>query len=175
MRWAPEALLFTEMVNANGLSNGQWNHKINELSKEKGPAPIFLEEFAVTKNMLKERPEMINDGWQVGDKIPGRILHAKYSRYMRKIAEIEPELVAKLSEVGARFTHHSSIAPTGTISLSIGNNVSNGIEPSFAHHYFRNVIREKKKTKEKVDVYSFELLYYINLVDPKNDLEAAKQ
>jgi ribonucleoside-diphosphate reductase alpha chain len=33
---------------------------------------------------------------------------------------------------GARFTHHSSIAPTGTISLSLANNASNGIEPSFA-------------------------------------------
>ena len=65
-----------------------------------------------------------------------------------------------LAEVGARFTHHSSIAPTGTISLSLANNASNGIEPSFAHHYFRNVIRQGKKTKEKVDVFSFELLAY---------------
>ena len=63
-------------------------------------------------------------------------------------------------EHGARFTHHSSIAPTGTISLSLANNASNGIEPSFAHHYFRNVIREGKKSKEKVDVFSFELLAY---------------
>ena len=30
----------------------------------------------------------------------------------------------------------------------------NGIEPSFAHHYSRNVIREGKKSKEKVDVWS---------------------
>ena len=61
---------------------------------------------------------------------------------------------------GARFTHHSSIAPTGTISLSLANNASNGIEPSFAHHYSRNVIREGRKSKEKVDVFSFELLAY---------------
>src|SRR3546814_2377902 len=54
-----------------------------------------------------------------------------------------------LAEHGARFTHHSSIAPTGTISLSLANNASNGIEPSFAHHYSRNVIREGKKSKEK--------------------------
>ena len=94
---------------------------------------------------------------------------------MQKIAEIEPELVEELSEIGARFTHHSSIAPTGTISLSIGNNVSNGIEPSFDHHYFRNVIREKKKTKEKVDVYSFELLSYMHLVNPNVDHEAGSE
>ena len=70
-----------------------------------------------------------------------------------------------LAESGARFTHHTSIAPTGTISLSLANNASNGIEPSFAHHYARNVIREGRKTKEKVDVYSFELLAYRELID----------
>ncbi|KPK38226.1 MAG: NrdJa, partial [Gammaproteobacteria bacterium SG8_47] len=69
------------------------------------------------------------------------------------------------AEVGARFTHHSSIAPTGTISLSLANNASNGIEPSFAHHYFRNVIREGRKTKEKVAVYSYELLAYRELIN----------
>jgi ribonucleoside-diphosphate reductase alpha chain len=50
--------------------------------------------------------------------------------------------------------------------LSLANNASNGIEPSFAHHYFRNVIRQGKKTKEKVDVFSFELLAYRDMVDP---------
>jgi ribonucleoside-diphosphate reductase alpha chain len=79
-------------------------------------------------------------------------------------------LIDELAEVGARFTHHSSIAPTGTISLSLANNASNGIEPSFAHHYSRNVIREGKKTKEKIDVYSFELLAYRTLVDPEEQL-----
>jgi ribonucleoside-diphosphate reductase alpha chain len=88
---------------------------------------------------------------------------------MQQLAGIEPELAKELAETGARFTHHSSIAPTGTISLSLANNASNGIEPSFAHHYFRNVIREGRKTKEKVDVYSFELLAYRELVNPQAD------
>jgi ribonucleoside-diphosphate reductase alpha chain len=116
--------------------------------------------------MLRQRPEMARDGWQVGDTIPGRKLHASYSRYMQKIAEAEPELVEQIATEGCRFTHHSSIAPTGTISLSLANNASNGIEPSFAHHYSRNVIREGKKSKEKVDVYSFELLAYRAMVNP---------
>ena len=123
------------------------------------------ESFEVTEEMLRKRPEMRDDGYQVGDKVPGRILHAKYSRYMQRIAAENPELVEKLAEQGARFTHHSSIAPTGTISLSLANNASNGIEPSFAHHYFRNVIRQGKKTKEKVDVFSFELLAYRAMID----------
>ncbi|AMN45737.1 ribonucleoside-diphosphate reductase alpha chain [Steroidobacter denitrificans] len=137
------------------------------LAREKGAAPILLEEFEVTQEMLHKRPEMARDGWRVGQTIPGRILHAKYSRYMQRVAEAAPELVDELAEVGARFTHHSSIAPTGTISLSLANNASNGIEPSFAHHYFRNVIREGKKSKEKIDVFSFELLAYRELINPR--------
>jgi ribonucleoside-diphosphate reductase alpha chain len=138
-----------------------------DLAREKGPAPIMNEEFTVTREMLRKRPEMFKDGWRVGAKIAGRVLHARYSRYMQRIAEASPELVDELAEVGARFTHHTSIAPTGTISLSLANNASNGIEPSFAHHYFRNVIREGKKSKEKVDVFSFELLAYRELVNPR--------
>jgi ribonucleoside-diphosphate reductase alpha chain len=137
------------------------------LAREKGPAPIMNEEFTVTPEMLRQRPEMVKDGWRVGAKIAGRVLHARYSRYMQRIAEAAPELVDELAEVGARFTHHSSIAPTGTISLSLANNASNGIEPSFAHHYFRNVIREGKKSKEKIDVFSFELLAYRELVNQR--------
>jgi len=137
-----------------------------DLAREKGPAPILMEEFTVTADILRKRPEMAADGWKAGDQIPGRILHARYSRYMQRVAEVAPELVKDLERVGARFTHHSSIAPTGTISLSLANNASNGIEPSFAHHYFRNVIREGKKSKEKVEVLSYELLAYRQLVSP---------
>jgi ribonucleoside-diphosphate reductase alpha chain len=85
---------------------------------------------------------------------------------MQRLAGAAPELVEALAGEGARFTHHTSIAPTGTISLSLANNASNGIEPSFAHRYSRNVIRQGRKTKEKVDVCSFELLAYRALVNP---------
>jgi ribonucleoside-diphosphate reductase alpha chain len=109
----------------------------------------------------------VRDGWKAGAKIPGRVLHARYSRYMQRVAEVAPQLVEQLTQVGARFTHHSSIAPTGTISLSLANNASNGIEPTFAHHYFRNVLREGKKSKERIDVLSFELLAYRELVNER--------
>ena len=136
-----------------------------ELAKEKGAAPIMEEQFTVTGEMLRKRPEMLDDGYQVGDSVAGKVLHARYSRYMQKIAKSEPELVKQLADQGCRFTHHSSIAPTGTIALSIGNNASNGIEPSFAHHYSRNIIRQGKKSKEKVDVFSYELLAYRHLMN----------
>jgi ribonucleoside-diphosphate reductase alpha chain len=166
-----ESIAFTEKVSKE-LAIAGWETGL-ELAKEKGAAPILLEEFEVDEAMLRRRPEMRADGWRLGDKIPGRILHARYSRYMQRVAEAAPELVAEIERAGARFTHHSSIAPTGTISLSLANNASNGIEPSFAHHYFRNVIREGKKSKEKVDVYSFELLAYREIVNP-NALPGSK-
>ena len=160
----PESLEFTERVSREMAVAG-WEAAL-ELSEEKGPAPIMSDEFEVTAEMLRKRPEMKRDGYKPGDKVPGRILHARYSRYMQKVAAVAPELVEKLAETGARFTHHTSIAPTGTISLSLANNASNGIEPSFAHHYNRNVIREGRKSKEKVSVYSYELLAYRTLVNP---------
>src|SRR5437870_2390504 len=161
---SPESVQFTEDVSREMAVAG-WEAAL-ELAREKGPAPILNEEFTVTKEMMRKRPEMARDGSKPGAEIAGRLLHAKYSRYMQRVAQVAPQLVHELAETGARFTHHSSIAPTGTISLSLANNASNGIEPSFAHHYFRNVIREGKKSKEKIDVYSFELLAYRELVNP---------
>ena len=160
-----KSVAFTQNVSREMAVAG-WEAAL-DLAKEKGPAPIMNEEFTVTREMLRKRPEMVKDGWRVGARVPGRVLHARYSRYMQRIAEASPELVDELAEVGARFTHHTSIAPTGTISLSLANNASNGIEPSFAHHYFRNVLREGKKSKEKVDVFSFELLAYRELINSR--------
>lgn len=162
---SPESCQFTEAVSREMALAG-WEMAL-ALAEEKGPAPIMDEDFTVTAEMLRKRPEMATDGFKVGDTIKGRVLHARYSRYMQRVASVAPELVQKLAEQGARFTHHSSIAPTGTISLSLANNASNGIEPSFAHHYSRNIIREGRKSKEKVDVFSFELLAYRELVNPK--------
>ena len=160
-----DSLEFTERVARDmavaGLKSGL------HLAREKGPAPIMEDEFDVTAAMLFKQPDMAKDGIKVGYKIKGKVLMAKYSRYMQNIAAVAPELVESLIEEGCRFSHHSSIAPTGTISLSLANNVSNGIEPSFAHHYSRNVIREGKKSKEKVDVFSYELLAYRTLINDK--------
>ena len=158
-----ESLGFTEQVTKELAIEG-WRAGV-ELAKEKGAAPILDQEFDVTGEMIYKRPEMLDDGFKVGDKINGKILHGKYSRYMQQMAAEAPELIEEMCEVGCRFTHHSSIAPTGTISLSLANNASNGIEPSFAHHYARNIIRTGKKTKEKVDVFSFELLAYRSMVN----------
>ena len=156
-----ESLTFTERVSREMAEVG-WQTGV-ELAIEKGPAPIMQDEFTVDKEMLAKRPEMEADGYQIGDHVRGSILIAKYSRYMQQFPD---ELTDKIAEHGARYSHHTSIAPTGTISLSLANNASNGIEPSFAHLYSRNVIREGRKTKEKIDVLSYELLEYRRLVNP---------
>jgi ribonucleoside-diphosphate reductase alpha chain len=159
-----ESVVFTEDVVREMAVEG-WRQSL-ALGEEKGAAPIMDDEFEITPKLLGKCPQLTADGYNLGDKLKGRVLHAKYSRYMQRIAEVEPELVAQLAEKGGRFTHHTSIAPTGTISLSLANNASNGIEPSFSHHYARNIIREGRKTKEKVDVFSFELLAYRHLSNP---------
>jgi ribonucleoside-diphosphate reductase alpha chain len=170
-----ESLEFTETVSRELALTG-WRVAL-ELAREKGPAPIMDEMFTVTTDMLRQRPEMATDGFKQGDQVKGSILHSRYSRYMQKIRQLDPDLVADLETGGARFTHHSSIAPTGTIALSLANNASNGIEPSFAQHYARNIIRPGKKSKQKVDVYSYELLAYRHLINPEamQDAEKAEQ
>lgn len=161
MKYGEEAsVAFTEEVTKVMAETG-WEIGI-DLAKEKGAAPIMDEEFLVTGDMLSKRPEMVKDGIKLGDKVKGKVLLGLYSRYMQQFPEALRKQIAK---TGVRFSHHSSIAPTGTISLSLANNASNGIEPSFAHHYARNVIREGKKSKEKVDVFSYELLAYRELIN----------
>jgi ribonucleoside-diphosphate reductase alpha chain len=168
-----DSLKFTDEVTRVMAEEG-WNVGV-QLAEEKGPAPLMDEKFEITADMLAKRPEMAADGIKVGQKIAGKVLIGKYSRYMQQFSE---GLRNKVATNGARFTHHSSIAPTGTISLSLANNASNGIEPSFAHHYARNVIREGKKSKEKVDVFSYELLAYRELINsnamPFSDKEDEK-
>ena len=138
-----ESIVFTGKVTKLLALEG-WKVGV-ELAKEKGCAPIFN-----------------------GDEIK-RSLFCK-SHYMQKIFKELPVLKEEILNWGCRFTHHSSIAPTGTISLSLANNASNGIEPSFMHHYVRNVIKEGKATKETMEVNSYELLVWKQMF-PKATIE----
>ena len=130
-----------------------------ELAKEKGMAPVLRQMHVIDDKMLERLP----DHYEKNKLIKGVNLFV-LSKYLQRF----PESIQKeLKKHGCRFTHHSSIAPTGTISLSLGNNCSNGIEPTFAHEYNRNVIVQGKKTKELMRVQSYEFLLYKQLVDPK--------
>ena len=78
---------------------------------------------------------------------------------MAHLGGFAPHLKEEALKYGCHFTHRFKCS-TGTISLSLNNNASNGIEPTFSHKYTRNVIVEGKKSKQAVDVYSYEMLLY---------------
>ena len=103
---AEDSVKFTEDVSREMAVAG-WEAAL-DLAKEKGPAPIMKEEFTVTAEMLRKRPEMAQaTAGKSATSFPGRILHARYSKYMQRVAETAPWLVDQLANVGARFTHHT--------------------------------------------------------------------
>lgn len=66
---------------------------------------------------------------------------------------LDPATVKLIAQHGIRNSHLTSIAPTGTISLT-ADNVSSGIEPVFAHSFERTIIRGSGEvTKETVEDY----------------------
>ena len=141
-----------------------------ELAKKKGEAPILKETFEYTEELAQRNPDTRNF-FTIGQSYTGRGLMLR-SGYYQWIKQQFPDLWREISEHGIRFTHHSSIAPTGTMSLSFGNNASNGIEPSFSHHYTRNVIIEGRNTKVAQDVFSFEALAYKECTGVKENVPA---
>ena len=82
------------------------------LAKEKGSFPFLNKEKFIQSNFIKKHCE-IDDEW-------------------RDIAE-------EIAEYGIRNAKLNSIAPTGTLSLTFGNNCSSGIEPIFSLSYERKV------------------------------------
>lgn len=59
-----------------------------------------------------------------------------------------------IAEYGIRNSHLTSIAPTGTISLS-ADNISSGIEPVFSHSYDRTIITFDGVKVEEVSDYAY--------------------
>lgn len=141
------------------------------LAEEKGSAPVLDEYFEITPDIVRKNAFFKN---QLGQKIKGIELFLA-SPYMQRLLAEEPILKNQLLQRGCRFSHHTSIAPTGTISLAFGNNTSGGIEPSFSHQYFRNLTVEGKKTRQQEVVYSKEFLLYKELYGQnKTDEELLK-
>jgi len=137
-----EAIAFTEEV-AKVIAVVNLEEGV-KLAKEKGAAPIFLTEDKQDLNKTFYK-------WLAHPFIE------------KVLVECSEETRQDIAVYGCRFTHATSIAPTGTLSLAIGNNCSNGIEPSFAHEYKRNIVKEGNKTKEQVTVYSAEALLWKEL------------
>lgn len=110
-----------------------------ELAKEKGCAPVFntteAREFVLKSNYLSR----LIDTFENKEKVQKDIL--KY---------------------GLRYSHATSIAPTGTLSLTWGNNCSNGIEPVFSNSYLRNIRDPNKKTKVQEEVFDYAYFLWKN-------------
>ncbi len=166
---SPESLALTERI-TRVLAVENWRAAL-ALAREKGPAPVLREDVEITPALMARQPGLARAGLKPGDRLPARVLHARHSAHLQRIAEVEPELVAQLADIGARYTHATSIAPTGTMAAAVGNNASNGIEPSFAHHYTRNMIVAGEKAKRAVRMESYELLAYRHHVDAEVDGE----
>jgi ribonucleoside-diphosphate reductase alpha chain len=72
----------------------------------------------------------------------------------RFIKKLDKEVRDSIKAYGIRNSHLTSIAPTGTISLT-ANNVSSGIEPVFSHSYTRTIITAEGPVNESVDDYAY--------------------
>lgn len=134
---SPASVAFTGAV-AQAIALAGWRTG-RDLAREKGMAPLLAETFVLNARHLAQKPALKAQGYRVGDRVPGHVLHARFSRFLQEVARVDPELVAALAESGARFTHHGAIAPTGTIALAMADNASSGIEPSYAHEATRRM------------------------------------
>jgi ribonucleoside-diphosphate reductase alpha chain len=141
-----------------------------ELGKEKGIAKVLGEFYPVKQKYLdrikskfkKEDISMLKkEGLITKKEIKGSVLHA-VSNYFDVL---DYDLRVSLALNGSRFTHATTIAPNGTVSL-VSNNVSNGIEPPFMFSYFRNVIVEGNKSKVQQEVMDYSYLRYKKDIDP---------
>ena len=82
-------------------------------------------------------------------------LYDEYNYMESKFIKTLPEWVQeKIKRQGIRNSHLTSIAPTGTISLT-ADNVSSGIEPPFSLFYDRTIQQFDGHTVERVEDYAY--------------------
>ena len=76
------------------------------------------------------------------------------------VKKLPPDLRAKIIKQGMRNIQLNTIAPTGTTSLSVGQNCSSGIEPIFSLTFNRNIRtgKDDDTVSEEVSDYAY-LLY----------------
>lgn len=76
-RWAPEALLFTEMVNATSLERGHGRGKVEELALEEGPIGVQL---------FDHRPEAMAEAARRAEACGAFLIDINMGCPVRKIA-----------------------------------------------------------------------------------------
>ncbi len=99
-RWAPDALLFTEMVNATSLELGHGRNKVEELAKEQGPIGVQL---------FDHRPGAIADAARRAEDAGAFLIDINMGCPVRKIARKgggsglirDPDLASRIVEAVA--------------------------------------------------------------------------
>ena len=129
-----------------------------QLSKDKGEAPVLKTKFN-KKDILNTH---LNTNFANNkDSYTGRelfLLSHSFDVYQNDSEGLN--VLAELMKYGSRSSHCTTQAPTGTTSLSICNNASSGIEPTFEHEYLRNIIIPERNTKLLCEVFSKEALMW---------------
>lgn len=165
---SPESVAITEKI-TKMMATVNYETGI-DLALEKGGAPVLDQYYPLKESYLTRLEEKFSaeelDHYKTlklitEDSIKGTVLHAM-SHYFDRF---DHNLRDRLAREGCRYTHATSIAPSGTISL-VSNNVSNGIEPPFQFCYQRNIIVAGQKSKVQQEVLDYGFLLYRNLIDP---------
>ena len=97
----------------------------------------------------------------------------KFSEYSDKILEsnfiknLPEDIVYFIKKYGLRNISLNCVAPVGTGSITIGNNVSSGIEPIFSLEYERRIRTENVDEYKKEKVYDYAYLLYLNKFNNK--------
>ena len=82
-------------------------------------------------------------------------LYDEYQYLQSKFVKtLSPWVQDKIKECGIRNSHLTSIAPTGTISLT-ADNVSSGIEPPYSLYYDRTIQQFDGHTVQRVEDYAY--------------------
>lgn len=125
-----DSLQFCEFF-GESLRNESYKASV-ELAKEKGMAP------GLKKNPFSRKPDP-------------RLLQSSF------ISKLPADIRRDIGTYGLRNIGLNTAAPTGTISLTVGNNCSSGIEPIFALEYDRNVRTGKgdETRKETIRDYAW--------------------
>lgn len=84
------------------------------------------------------------------------------ANFIKKLPE---KIIESIKEKGLRNIGLMAVAPTGTISLSLGNNCSSGIEPTFCKEYNRTIRTDNKDETKKELVQDYAWLLFNKIKD----------
>lgn len=87
------------------------------------------------------------------------------------VQRLPDDIRAGIREHGIRNSHLLSIAPTGTISLAFGRNVTGGIEPAFAWEYTRRT-RDRSGAVREYPIQDYGYRLYLSMGGDREHLPA---